>query len=110
MTAARSRLVPGFGLVAAWLELDAKIAAADIVITGEGRFDASSLAGKGPGEIVRRARAAGRRIVVFAGALDGEAVDPHVTAVAITPAGMPLPEALAAADRNLAAAVAHCQL
>ena len=49
MAGARARLLPGFELVSAWLGLDARIAAADIVITGEGCFDATSLSGKGPG-------------------------------------------------------------
>ena len=107
MAAAQARLVPGFDLVAAWLQLDAKIVAADIVITGEGRFDTSSLAGKGPGEIVRRARAAGRRAVVFAGTVDAETAVRDVEVVAITPLESPLDVALAQADRNLAAAVAR---
>ena len=39
----------------------------DLVITGEGEFDATSFAGKVTGEIVRRAQAARRRIAVVAG-------------------------------------------
>ena len=104
MTAARARLVPGFDLVSAWLDLDAKIAAADLVLTGEGRFDASSLSGKGPGAIVARARAAGRRVTVLAGAV-GDDVDPEDDVHAITPPGTALAEALAHADRFLAAAI-----
>lgn len=108
MTASRARLVPGFGLVSAWLRLDAKIAAADIVITGEGRFDASSLAGKGPGELVRRARLAGRRVVVLAGAVDGASMIPGIETIAITPPETPLATALLETERNLSAAVARC--
>jgi glycerate kinase len=51
MTAAGAKLLPGFDLVSAWLDLETKLAAADIVITGEGRFDESSLEGKGPGAV-----------------------------------------------------------
>lgn len=106
MTAARAQLVSGFGLVAAWLDLDAKIAAADFVITGEGRFDASSLAGKGPGAIARRMSAAGKRAVVFAGAIADD-VETMGDVHAITPPGTPLPEALAQTERHLAAAIAR---
>jgi glycerate kinase len=110
MTALHARLQPGFDLVARWLDLDAKIGAADIVITGEGRYDASSASGKGPGAIVQQARAANRRVVVFAGAVETPAAEPNVENVAITPAGTPLATALAQADHNLAAAVVRCFL
>lgn len=108
MVAARARLLPGFSLVAAWLDLDARLAAADIVVTGEGRFDASSLSGKGPGAIVARARAAGKRTVVFAGSCDPAAAPGGVELISITPPGTPLEAALAHAGRNLAQAVARC--
>jgi glycerate kinase len=39
---------PGFDLVAAELDLDTKIARADLVVTGEGRLDKSSALGKAP--------------------------------------------------------------
>ena len=37
---------PGFGVVASAVGLDAQVSAADLVLTGEGSFDASSLRGK----------------------------------------------------------------
>jgi glycerate kinase len=106
IVAARARLVPGFALVSEWLDLEARIAAADIVITGEGRFDATSLDGKGPGALVRRARELGRRAIVFAGAFD-EKTTGAADFVAITPPDTPLARALAETERNLAAAVAR---
>ena len=51
VTAARAQLVPGWALVHDWLDLDRRIGAADLVLTGEGRFDATSLSGKGPGAL-----------------------------------------------------------
>lgn len=48
-------LVPGFKTVARWIKLDAKLQTAQVVLTGEGCFDRSSLAGKGPAEVLRRA-------------------------------------------------------
>ncbi len=104
MTAARAKLLPGFDLVSAWLDLEAKIAAADLVITGEGRFDESSLSGKGPGAVAARARALGKPVHVFAGQVTAAARD-GLKLHPITPAGTPLPEALRDAGVNLTAAV-----
>ena len=103
MTAARARLVPGFALVAAWLDLERKLAAADIVVTGEGRFDASSLEGKGPGAVVREASVRGKPVHVFAGQA---AVPPQagLQVHVVTPPGQSLPEALANTPANLARA------
>ncbi|MGH8021474.1 MAG: glycerate kinase family protein [Opitutaceae bacterium] len=101
-------LVPGFELVSAWLDLDARIDAADLVITGEGRFDRSSLSGKGPGAIVQRARERDRQTLIFAGAVEADKADLSETGeiYSVTPSGTPLSEALAHADEFLAAAIA----
>jgi glycerate kinase len=104
MVGVGARLVPGFELVAAWLDLPARLVAADLVITGEGRFDTTSLGGKGPGSLVREARRLGKPAHVFAGSVDLPAQS-DVTAHAITPAGMPLPEALPRTADFLAAAI-----
>src|SRR6478736_2039511 len=102
MVGAGARIVPGFDLVSAWLDLSARLAAADLVITGEGRFDATSLGGKGPGSLVTEARRRGKPAHVFAGSLGLESANGlH----AITPAGMPLAEALPRTAEFLAAAV-----
>lgn len=106
MTAVRAQLVPGFDLVSAWLDLEARLAAADVVITGEGRFDESSLEGKGPGAVAARALALGKGVHVFAGQVTTPAQARENLALhAITPAGMPLTEALHKGRGNLAAAV-----
>ncbi len=104
MTAAGAQLIPGFDLVSAWLDLEARLAAADIVITGEGRFDASSLSGKGPGALAARARALGKSTHIFAGAVTAAPVA-GLSLHAITPAGVPLPTALREAPAHLSAAV-----
>ena len=106
MTAAGAKLLPGFDLVSAWLDLESRIATADVVITGEGRFDASSLSGKGPGAVVARALALGKPVHVFAGQVTAPDARPGLSLHAITPPGQPLAEALGAAGANLAAAVA----
>lgn len=107
MAATGAKLLPGFELVSAWLDLDARIAAADLVVTGEGRFDASSLSGKGPGAVAARALASGKPAHVFAGQITTSDQRPGLTLHTITPAGQPLTEALAAAGPNLTAAVAR---
>jgi glycerate 2-kinase len=104
MVAAGARLVPGFELVSAWLDLDARIAAADLVITGEGRFDDSSLSGKGPGAVAARAVALGKQAHVFAGKVTATGVG-AISLHAITPPDIPLERALPETRTNLAAAV-----
>jgi glycerate kinase len=104
MAAAGAKLLPGFDLVSAWLDLETKLAKADIVITGEGRFDESSLEGKGPGAVAARALARGKKVHVFAGQVTA-AARPGLTLHAITPPGTPLAEALREAPVNLAGAV-----
>lgn len=101
--AADARLRPGFEFVSAWLGLDARLAAADLVITGEGSFDASSLAGKAPGEIARRAAALGKPVHVFAGRV--AAAPAGFSTHAITPPGTALATALREAPQHLAASV-----
>ena len=83
---------------------DDALTGADRLITGEGSFDAQSLAGKGPGVALARARAAGVPAVVLAGRVRLDPVPPD--AIAITPPGEPLPRALAATLPRLRAAVA----
>ena len=104
MAAASAQLISGFDLVSAWLDLDSRLAAADLVLTGEGRFDASSLSGKGPGALAARAAALGKPVHVFAGAITAAPV-PGLALHAITPPGTPLPAALRAAATNLTATV-----
>lgn len=106
MAAADAQLLPGFDLVSAWLDLERKLAAADLVITGEGRFDDTSLTGKGPGAVAARALALGKPVHVFAGAVTTAAPTPAALSLhAITPAGLPLSEALRTAPALLTAAV-----
>lgn len=97
-------VIPGFALVSAWLDLERRIASANMIITGEGRFDATSLAGKGPGSIALRAAALGKPVHVFAGQVQTPPVT-GVAAHAITPAGMSLAEALPRTAELLSSAV-----
>ncbi|POH59353.1 glycerate kinase [Arthrobacter glacialis] len=57
----------GFDLVATMINLDAALADADLVITGEGSLDVQSLSGKGPLGVADAAHARGIPVVVVAG-------------------------------------------
>ena len=62
-----ARLLPGFELVADRLGLDQRVAEADLVVTAEGRLDATSFTGKVVGGVLGRAKAAGVDALVLAG-------------------------------------------
>ena len=105
MAATGARLVPGFELVSDWLRISERLAHADLVITGEGRFDDSSLQGKGPGSLVGAARALGKPVHVFAGRVDAAEV-PGMRLHEITPRDAPLAQALSKAGEWLTRCVA----
>ncbi len=62
-----ARMASGFDLVAESTGLSARLAQADLVITGEGRFDEQSAQGKVTGRVIETARKAGKPVAVFAG-------------------------------------------
>ncbi len=67
LAAAGATLLPGAALVADVVGLDRAIAAADLVITGEGRLDSQTAAGKAPMEVALRAARQGVACVAVAG-------------------------------------------
>lgn len=73
LAALGAALVPGFELVAEATNLAERIEAADLVVTGEGSFDLTSLDGKAVGGVVGLAAAAGVPALVVAGEVDPEA-------------------------------------
>jgi glycerate 2-kinase len=107
MAAAGATILSGFELVASWLGLDARLAGADVVLTGEGRFDDTSLSGKGPGAVVRRALNLGKPVHVFAGQVSLSREVPGLKVHKISPPGLPLVDALAQAPSLLALAVSR---
>jgi glycerate 2-kinase len=70
MTFLNGTLVSGFAVVAERLKLKERIAAADIVITGEGKLDSQSLEGKGPFGVAAAAKEAGKPVWAIAGAIE----------------------------------------
>jgi glycerate kinase len=65
-----ARLLPGASFVLDAIGFDAHLAAADLVVTGEGRLDRQTLAGKAVAEIARRCREAGVSCAAIVGELD----------------------------------------
>lgn len=105
MAGANARLLPGFDLVSSWIDLEDRLSAADMVVTGEGRFDDTSLSGKGPGAVVRRALAQGKLVHVFAGQVDLTQRIPGLFTHAITPPGLALADALSRAPGLLSGTI-----
>jgi glycerate kinase len=58
-------MIPGIELSDRWLRLNESIERANIVITGEGKFDMGSLEGKGPEYVITRAANRGKRLYCF---------------------------------------------
>jgi glycerate 2-kinase len=66
-----ARLLPGAEQIAAAAGLPKALAAADLVITGEGRYDDTSRAGKVVGAVQAMAAQAGVQVAVVAGSVAG---------------------------------------
>jgi glycerate 2-kinase len=82
LASAGARLVSGFDLVADELDLDDRIEAADLVVTGEGFLDEESFEGKVVGGVAERAAAAGVPVVAVVGqVLDG--MDERIEAISL---------------------------
>jgi glycerate kinase len=106
-----AELRPGAQLVAEAVGLEKRIAAADLVVTGEGRLDAQTAYGKTVATVARLARGQGRPVVALAGRVD-DAREACSTlgleaALSIVPSaigGLPEAEVMARASELLAAA------
>ncbi len=99
---AGGRMISGAKLVSDWLNLSARIKAADLVFTGEGRLDKTSLQGKGPGLVIRQAQGMGKKVHVFTGAVEpGLTIPSGVDVHVISPPHVPLAVALGQTERFL---------
>ncbi len=78
-----ARLVPGAALVADATGLRAALSGASLAITGEGRFDATSLVGKVVGNVLHEAQELGTPVAVVAGDAEPGTADevPRITLV-----------------------------
>jgi len=111
-TALGGRLLPGASWVADRAGLAAAIDDADLVVSGEGRLDATSASGKVVGHVLAAARAEGRATAAVVGSvLPGsiELLDLHADHVVSAPApgpGQAAAAAVRAAARTLAGRIA----
>jgi glycerate kinase len=64
-----AKLKPGFDLFAHYAALDSRLRSSDLVITGEGAIDHSTLMGKGAGQIARCSRKLGIPCIGLGGAV-----------------------------------------
>lgn len=67
LAALGAELVPGAAAVLDLLGFDEHLSRCDLVVTGEGQVDATTVEGKAPGEVAARCAAAGVRCLVFGG-------------------------------------------
>ncbi|MFZ5482345.1 MAG: glycerate kinase [Myxococcota bacterium] len=95
-----ARTVRGAPWVCDRVGLDAAIARAGVVVTGEGSVDAQTLQGKAPFEVARRAHAAGVPVVVIAGRV-AAALPGVVRAIELGPPTGDAAGVLSAAARGL---------
>jgi glycerate kinase len=72
LAAASARLLAGFDFVAGRLGFDERLAEVDLLVTGEGRLDATSFTGKVVGRALERAAAAGVDALIVAGEVAAE--------------------------------------
>ncbi len=78
-----AELAPGFDLVAESARLDDALEGADLVLTGEGKVDASTVFGKVPSGVARRAGAKSIPVVCLAGEVAGDRSGLHRTGVTL---------------------------
>lgn len=98
MAYTNARIESGIDLLLDYTGFDQALENAALVITGEGKLDAQSMAGKGPVGVARRAKARGIPVIALAGTIDatGEALnEAGITAAwPIVDSVMTLPDAL----------------
>ena len=85
LAALGAELVPGAEAILDLAGFDERLAGCDLVVTGEGEVDTTTTAGKAPGEVARRARAAGVRCVVFGGRVRAEVPGAHTVSLSGDP-------------------------
>ena len=72
MSFCNAELRPGFKVVAEAVELERKIESADVVITGEGKLDVQTLAGKAPAGVAALANKFGKPVYAIVGRATAE--------------------------------------
>lgn len=98
---AGARLVSGFDLVAEAIQLEEKVAAADLVITGEGSLDLQTLGGKGPSGVAALAKKRGVPVVAVAGRVEPQAAALFDAVISLEMFGLSKEESIARAAELL---------
>jgi glycerate 2-kinase len=103
-----ARVEPGIEVVMQAVRFEERARGCDLIITGEGSYDAQTSFGKTVSGVSRVARELGVPLIILAGAVsedvvEGEGPPPETPAACfcVTPRPMPLEEALASARANL---------
>lgn len=98
LAAIGGKLVPRFELLLdsglAGIDLDAAVAAADLVVTAEGAIDFQTPRGKVPAEVARRAQRAGVPVLAFAGSIGKDAAVVHGAGIDAIAGIIPIPMGL----------------
>ncbi|MEO3973010.1 glycerate kinase [Streptomyces sp. CAU 1734] len=98
LAALGAELLPRFEVLLDDMDLDDRLARADLVITAEGALDHQTVRGKVPAEVARRAKRYGRPVLALAGTIGEGARQVYSAGVdaygSILPAPMSLTEAL----------------
>lgn len=97
----------GFEAIAELTLLANHVKTADLIITGEGRIDDQTSAGKAPAGVAQLARQYGKRVIAFAGSISPNAQSEFDSMIAIAEHSMPRVEAMRNAGHLLQAAAAQ---
>ncbi len=94
LTFCGAEIIPGFDWIARRLHLEERVAACDLVVTGEGSIDSQTLEGKGPCALAALAKKHRKPIMAFAGRVEEGAGRIFSRCVPISDPGMELAENL----------------
>jgi glycerate kinase len=86
LAALGAELAPGAPTVLDLIEFDERLSSCELVVTGEGQVDGTTVEGKAPAEVSRRAAAANVRCVVFGGRVRSELPGAETVALSGRPA------------------------
>jgi glycerate 2-kinase len=101
-------IVPGVDLVTEAVEFEAKVATADLVLTGEGRIDSQTAFGKTALGVARLAAAAGVPCIAVGGGVDPDGVEALAAVGAVAVPAAERPQSVEAAMAAGAAPLERC--
>ncbi|MFA7344176.1 MAG: glycerate kinase [Terrimicrobiaceae bacterium] len=104
LTFCGAEILSGFDWIAGRLGLEARVAACDLVITGEGSIDSQTIEGKGPGALAALAKKHGKPCIAFAGRVEMPAPEIFSRCVSIGDPAIGLADNLARGAQSLRAA------